>query len=98
MYRAAYSPDFYRTLHAFAHARFRVDRALEACAAGVLDGQMTRVDVRTIRSGLGALVRLPALSWRVSRQARRERSGVPTATVGPLLSRQAAALPSEQQL
>ncbi|MGC4081384.1 MAG: radical SAM protein [Vicinamibacterales bacterium] len=97
MYRATYSPAFYRTLHALTHARFRFDRALDAWTHGYACGRLTRAELRTIGAGAVSLLKLPTLSWRVKRQARQCHTGSPTAPIVPLLSQPAAALPSEQQ-
>ncbi|MGE3958919.1 MAG: radical SAM protein [Vicinamibacterales bacterium] len=95
MYRATYGPDFYRVLHGYVHARVRVDRALAVLGLGP-DTSHARGRAATLAGrGLLAACRLPFLWWRLRRHAR---AGGPDRLPDmlPVLSPQAAALPSEQ--
>jgi anaerobic magnesium-protoporphyrin IX monomethyl ester cyclase len=103
MYRAAYSPDFYRALHQYVHARFRSQRAVDALGAIIRRPQRPRADgralLRTVTHGALAAARLPWLGHRVRRMAAGRVSttcAVPAVPL-PLLTRQAAAMPSEQR-
>lgn len=97
MFRATYAPEFYRALHAFVHARFRVQRALSAVRAVPGDpGRASRAGAALASAAL-PLVRLPFLSRRVRRLASAPMSSEPTRVPVPLLTRQAASVPSEQQ-
>jgi anaerobic magnesium-protoporphyrin IX monomethyl ester cyclase len=98
MYRATYVPDFYRALHAFVHAEFRSRRAADA-----LKRAFTRRGsrARTVSAGSAALalmrhrLALPLLRRRVDRLARMT-PPQPAIITLPVLSPQAAAIPSEQ--
>ena len=98
MYRATYVPDFYRALHAFVHAEFRAHRAADR-----LKRAFTRRGSRgrPASAGLAALalirhrLALPFLRRRVDRLARMT-PPLPAIVTVPLLSPQAAAIPSEQ--
>jgi anaerobic magnesium-protoporphyrin IX monomethyl ester cyclase len=86
MYRATYVPDFYRALHAFVHAEFRARRSVEALKRGQLTSAWSFMRHRLM---------VPILQRRVDRL-----SGVtpPQTPIMPLpvLTPQAAAVPSEQ--
>jgi anaerobic magnesium-protoporphyrin IX monomethyl ester cyclase len=97
MYQAAYSPDFYRALHRFVHARFRAARGLTQ-----LRDLMSRPHspskrelVVLAQGSVQAAVR-PLLWRRVKRLALAPPSTPAVPVIVPLLTRQAAALPSEQ--
>ena len=75
MFQATYVPEFYRALHALAHAEFRARKP------GVK---------RAV-----AFLKLPVLKWRVDRLARLSPRRTPVIT-RPILTPQAAAVPSEQ--
>jgi anaerobic magnesium-protoporphyrin IX monomethyl ester cyclase len=77
MYRATYTPQFYRALHALVHAEFRARRSTVA-----------------LKRALFALKRL-ALQRRVERLARVPPPQAPLVVL-PMLTPQAAAIPSEQ--
>jgi hypothetical protein len=77
MYRATYTSQFYRALHALVHAEFRARRSPLA-----------------LKRAFFALKRL-ALKWHVQRLARVPPPQSPLVVL-PLLSPQAAAIPSEQ--
>jgi len=83
MYRATYVPEFYRALHALVHAEFRARRA-------------RRQGARALASHLYNRARLPLLARRVRRLASVDAQGAPPLLLVPMLSRQAAAVPSEQ--
>jgi anaerobic magnesium-protoporphyrin IX monomethyl ester cyclase len=95
MYRATYGPEFYKTLHASVHAEFRARRSFRGLA---------RAARRPWRLGWGAgreaiagayhAARLPFLRRRMNRLA--ERTTPAPVMPGPVLSPQAAAVPSEQ--
>ena len=98
MYRAAYPAAFYRVLHDYVHARFCLQRAAGlGRRLATRPAEVQRSDLRILaRAGLAA-VRLPQLRWRL-RTLAVERAGKPVSgTQLPMLSRQAAALPTEQQ-
>jgi anaerobic magnesium-protoporphyrin IX monomethyl ester cyclase len=82
MYRATYAPEFYRVLHALVHAQFRARRLGAA---------------RSLR-GLAAAVyhgvRTPWLRQQVRRLARE--TSAPAVAIRPVLTRQAAAIPTDQ--
>jgi radical SAM superfamily enzyme YgiQ (UPF0313 family) len=90
LYQAAYPPDFYRALHALAHAEFRGRRAVDFLL-GRRRGR-GRLKREAIAGGLQAL-RIPWLRRRLVR------AGVVDAprpiVLHPVLSREAAAVPSD---
>jgi radical SAM superfamily enzyme YgiQ (UPF0313 family) len=86
MYRATYGPEFYRVLHHLVHAEFRFRRAMS---------RARRAMFRELAAGLRHGLKIPALRKRLHALARAggERDAM---TIIPVLSRQAAAVPSEQ--
>jgi hypothetical protein len=85
------------------HARFRSQRAVDALGAIIRRPQRPRADgralLRTVTHGALAAARLPWLGHRVRRMAAGRVSttcAVPAVPL-PLLTRQAAAMPSEQR-
>jgi anaerobic magnesium-protoporphyrin IX monomethyl ester cyclase len=98
MYRAAFSPEFYRALHGLVHAKFRAWRAV-ATARDVIAFRrsLSQHDLEWLSAGLASALRLPILSRRVKSLAQTTVSTDPTPILVPLLSRQAAALPTEQR-
>ena len=98
MYQATYSPEFYRTLHRFVHARFRTSKGLRAVrplvrrplAAAAADWTLTA-------SAAFNAAASPVLAWRVRRLARYRVPTPPTPRLIPVLSPQAASLPTEQR-
>ena len=95
MYRAAYVPEFYRTLHAMVHAEFRASRALAAVLGAVRRPQSIRRHlVREAVAGVYHACRLPFLERRLDRQSRQAQSE-PAVHITHVLSRQAAAMPSD---
>ena len=82
MYRATYAPEFYRALHALVHAEFRA-RKLRAARS-------PREAAAAIYHGL----RAPWLQQTVRRLARE--TSAPALIIRPVLSQQAAAIPTDQ--
>jgi len=83
MYRATYVPEFYNALHALVHAEFRARK-------------IRRRGARALISRLYNRATRPLLARRVRRLASVEASGEPPFRLLPMLSRQAAAAPSEE--
>jgi radical SAM superfamily enzyme YgiQ (UPF0313 family) len=101
MYRGTYTPDFYRALHGLVHAEFRAHRALDVLSRlRRRPWSLTRRAARDLAAGAVHAVKRPVLRRTVDALARGpfEPHGHEPAAVDPLplLSRQAAALPSEQ--
>lgn len=104
MFRATYVPEFYRALHPLVHARVRMQRAYDLLrgvplAPRAADGRGRARAVRDlaiIAAGTGAALRYPALAARLRWLASRPRKTAPTPPLVPVLTRQAAAVPSEQ--
>jgi radical SAM superfamily enzyme YgiQ (UPF0313 family) len=86
MYRATYVPDFYRALHAYVHTEFRACKSAEALRRGHL-------------TSLAAVLRhraaMPLLRRRVDRLSRLAPPQPAIVTI-PVLTPQAAAIPTEQ--
>ena len=93
MYRAEYAPEFYRALHSLVHARFRLQRGMRAVRR-TLRG--SRPDLIAMRAAVAAFVRRPLLERRVRRLATRRASASAAPALVPLLTPQAASVPSEQ--
>ena len=68
MYSATFTPDFYRTLHAVAHAEFRLARAWDRMAGRPRGGDVSWL--RDLTAGVAAAVRFPILRSRLQRYAR----------------------------
>jgi radical SAM superfamily enzyme YgiQ (UPF0313 family) len=99
MYHATYAPDFYRALHALVHAEFRQRRALDLLAAlGRRPHVIRPRAARELVAGMLQALKRPALRRKVEALARSvdDASGRRTPVLIPILSQQAAALPSEQ--
>jgi len=99
MYHATYPPDFYRALHGLVHAEFRQRRALDRLAALVRHPQLLRpTTARELVAGLVQAFKRPGLRRQVEALARQAggASTRPTPILIPMLSQQAAAVPSEQ--
>ncbi len=98
MYRATYVPEFYRALHRLVHAEFRVQRAARTVLGGARRAHAAGGGVARRARGLaGDLYRalqIPMLRRRVTTLARTT-TEPPAPQLIPLLSRQAAAAPSE---
>ena len=86
MYRATYVPDFYRALHAYVHAEFRARKSAEALRHGRLTAAAPLVRHR---------LTMPLLRRRVDRLSRLAPLQ-PAIVALPVLSPQAAAIPTEQ--
>ena len=96
MYRASYAPDFYRALHALVHAEFRT-RPFEPVTRPVLGPPPAAA--RRLRESAARgwhRLRLPWLRRKVNRLAGRPNAGALPKLV-PVLSHQAARIPSEQE-
>jgi anaerobic magnesium-protoporphyrin IX monomethyl ester cyclase len=100
MYHATYRPDFYRALHALVHAEFRQRRALDLLATLVRRPRLLRPRAaRELVAGLLQAFKHPGLRRKVEALARQAAGGVsprPMPVLMPMLSPQAAAVPSEQ--
>ena len=94
MYRATYPPPFYRQLHRLVHAEFRAQR-IRGSVAAALSGGPVRRHARAAAAGAWHALSIPWLRWRLNRlsDADDPRSGT---RLLPVLTRQAAATPSEQ--
>ena len=82
MYRATYTPGFYRALHALVHAQFRARKLRSA---------------RSVREAAAAVYhasRAPFLLQQVRRLARD--TPAPAVLIRPVLTQQAAAIPTDQ--
>ncbi len=96
MFPATYTPAFYRALHPLVHGEFRATQA--RALAGRLWREPWRATPRALRrlvSCARAAAMLPALRRRVERLSS-EAPATPRPTLLPVLSQQAAAVPSEQ--
>jgi radical SAM superfamily enzyme YgiQ (UPF0313 family) len=102
MFRATYVPEFYRALHPLVHAWMRMQRAadmLRGRHARRCDAHGHRRESGTmavLAGGLSAALRYPLLARRVRRLASEPQSVRPTLPLVPVLSPQAAAVPSDQ--
>src|SRR5262249_35223907 len=100
MYHATYSPDFYKALHALVHAEFRQQRSLDLLGRLGRWPQLIRIkSAREFLSGVAQGLKRPVLQRRVEALARAsaaDRSVERTHVLIPLLSQQAASVPSEQ--
>jgi anaerobic magnesium-protoporphyrin IX monomethyl ester cyclase len=95
LYRATYVPDFYRVLHRFVHAEFRMRRLGRTLARVLAPGGSRARAAREAAAGMWRALTIPWLRWRLASLARRQNDG-PAPQPAPLLSRQAASIPSEQ--
>lgn len=101
MYHGTYAPEFYRALHALVHAEFRGRRALDVLMrVARRPGSITPRAAKELVAGAVHTARRPFLRRRVRRLAREplaqhQPGGSPPMRI-PLLSQQAAAVPSEQ--
>jgi radical SAM superfamily enzyme YgiQ (UPF0313 family) len=96
MYRATFSPEFYRQLHAVVHHAFRAQRQSEALARLLRRPWRLRLgDARRLAAWAYHRGALPAASWRLRRLA----APSPTSTasaLAPRLSLRAASTPTSQ--
>jgi hypothetical protein len=95
MYQATFVPDFYRVLHTVIHARFRRARAVDRLRGRRRGGELGAHPLRDIIGGLLGAAKLPVLERRLE--------GLATGSPGrrhvrlvPILTRQSAAVPTEQ--
>ena len=95
MYQATYAPEFYRALHRLVHAEFRRRRGFDAVRRMARLSRPTSRDVRDAIGGAWQAAKVPALRRMVSRLARRP-TRAPGTVLHPVLTQQAAAVPSEQ--
>jgi hypothetical protein len=96
MYHATYVPDFYRALHTLVHAEFRATRSVDEIRGAIRSPRQSRPHhARAAWHYLSRRAMLPLLRRKVDRLSR-----VPTAHPAvvplPVLSPQAAAMPTEQ--
>jgi radical SAM superfamily enzyme YgiQ (UPF0313 family) len=100
MYRATYGQDFYRALHALVHAEFRGRRAVDLLVE--VGRRPQRLGLKTAREIVGGIVQAvkrPAIERKVrtlARQSDGAAHGRHAPVLIPVLSQQAAAVPSEQ--
>jgi anaerobic magnesium-protoporphyrin IX monomethyl ester cyclase len=96
MYRATYVPEFYKTLHAAVHAEFRARKSLNTLMRVVgRPWTASMRHVREIAAGAYHAMRMPLWRRELDRLARQAQPTRPI-VLSPVLSRQAAAMPSEQ--
>jgi len=86
MYRATYVPDFYRALHAYVHAEFRARKSADALSRG---------NVAALAPLARHRLEMPFLRRRLDRLARLT-PPQPAIVTLPVLTPQAAAIPTEQ--
>jgi anaerobic magnesium-protoporphyrin IX monomethyl ester cyclase len=100
MYQATYGQEFYRALHALVHAEFRGRRAVDLLVAVSRRPQHLRLKTaREIVGGIVQAVKRPAIERKVRTLAQRSEGsahGRRAPVLIPVLSQQAAAVPSEQ--
>ena len=95
MYRSAYPPEFYRVLHQLVHASFRSRRALETLRTVAATRRLpTSRALRESATGLVQVARLPWIRRHLRRLSTAGHAQAPALV--PVLSRRAAAIPSEQ--
>ena len=96
MYHATYVPDFYRALHALVHAEFRARKAAGALAQAVArPWTVGRRHARAAAQAIYHRVQAARLERRLARLARLTAGAPPTPLI-PLLTPQAAAMPTDQ--
>ncbi|HKB10827.1 MAG TPA: glycosyltransferase [Vicinamibacterales bacterium] len=96
MYHATYVADFYRALHALVHAEFRARKSAALVArAAARPWQIGRRHARAAAHALYHGLQVPTLRRRLNRLARLTAAVPPTPLI-PLLSPQAAAMPTDQ--
>ena len=96
MYHATYVPDFYRALHALVHAEFRAGRS-QAVVTHLLTRpwEAGRRHARAVVNVAYQTAKVTLLQRRLSRLARLTAPAPPTPLI-PLLTPQAAAVPTDQ--
>ena len=96
MYHATYVPDFYRALHALVHAQFRARRSKSLVArAAARPWTLGRRHARAAVNAAYQTAKVSLLQRRLSRLARLRAPAPPTPLI-PLLTPQAAAVPTDQ--
>ena len=96
MYHATYVPDFYRALHALVHAEFRARKATAALAQMVARPWTAgRRHARAVAQAIYHRVQASRLERRLTRLARLT-AAAPSTPLIPLLTPQAAAMPTDQ--
>jgi radical SAM superfamily enzyme YgiQ (UPF0313 family) len=97
LFGATYEPDFYRVLHALVHAEFRARKSARAVARAALQPWALRRHVRETAGLVYHGLRVPLLRRRLGRFAPVV-SPAAARLVLPVLSAQAAAVPTDQAL
>ena len=96
MYHATYVPDFYRALHALVHAEFRARKSQDLVSRGAArPWTLGRRHARAAVNVAFQTAKASLLQRRLSRLARLTAPAPPTPLI-PLLTPQAAALPTDQ--
>jgi anaerobic magnesium-protoporphyrin IX monomethyl ester cyclase len=96
MYHATYVPDFYRALHALVHAEFRARKSVALVSRAARRPWTARTrHVRGVAHAALHTVHASILRRRLDRLARLTASAPPTPLI-PLLTPQAAAVPTDQ--
>ncbi len=96
MYHATYVPDFYRALHALVHAEFRARKSVALVSRAARRPWTVRTrHVRAVAHTALHSVHTSILRRRLDRLARLTASAPPTPLI-PLLTPQAAAVPTDQ--
>jgi anaerobic magnesium-protoporphyrin IX monomethyl ester cyclase len=97
MYRATYSPEFYRALYALVHSEFRVRKSAHAAALLLAQPWTIRRRHGYDLAGLAwHAVRLPVLRRRLAALSEPAGASLPLPLLIPLSSPQAAAVPTDQ--
>jgi anaerobic magnesium-protoporphyrin IX monomethyl ester cyclase len=96
MYHATYVPDFYRALHALVHAEFRAEKSKRLVSRVVArPWTFGRRHARALAHVAYQGAKVALLQRRLSRLARLTAAAPPTPLI-PLLTPQAAAVPTDQ--
>jgi anaerobic magnesium-protoporphyrin IX monomethyl ester cyclase len=96
MYHATYVPDFYRVLHGLVHAEFRANKATRAVARVLTrPWAVRRRHARASAHAIYHRVQAALLQRRLDRLARLTAAAPPIPLI-PLLTPQAAAMPTDQ--
>lgn len=96
MYHATYVPDFYRALHALVHAEFRARKSVALVSRAARQPWTARTrHLRAVAHAALHTVHASILRRRLDRLARLTASAPPTPLI-PLLTPQAAAVPTDQ--
>ncbi len=96
MYHATHVPDFYRALHALVHAEFRAEKSKRIVShAAARPWKADRRHARAAANVVYQAAKVSLLQRRLSRLARLTAPSPPTPLV-PVLTRQAAAVPTDQ--